>query len=188
VVLSGPAGAGKSSVGERLCRELGMERSISATTRPPRPGEVDGRDYFFLTEERFRQRIAQGELLEHARVHGFLYGTPRGPIEEAMGAGESRLLIIDVQGAMQVRAACPDALLIFLDAPDAALEERLAERGTENEGELRARRAAAASERRYKGRYDYCVVNDDIERTVVELRTIIASGHRRKDRRHRVDG
>jgi guanylate kinase len=188
IVLSGPAGVGKTTVAERLCARPGIARSVSATTRPPREGEVDGRDYFFLSEEEFERRIARGEFLEHARVHGHLYGTPRSPIEAALRAGESRLLVIDVQGAMQVRRARPDALLIFLDAPDAALDQRLAGRNTEGEAERRARRTAAATERRYRSQYDYCVANDDLERTMAELRTIVTRGRKPEHRRHRLDG
>lgn len=188
VVLSGPAGAGKSTVAERLCREAGIRRSVSATTRAPRPGEVHGRDYFFLSEDEFRRRLAHDEFLEHARVHGHLYGTPRQPIEEALRAGESRLLVIDVQGAMQVKACCPDALLVFLDAPDAALGERLAGRATEGVDEQRKRRATAPAERHFKEHYDHCVVNDDLERTVAELRALLSGGGRPEDRRHMLDG
>lgn len=184
VVLSGPAGVGKSTVAARLCRELGIRRSISATTRLARPGEADGRDYWFLSEAEFQRRLARGEFLEHARVHGHLYGTPRGPIEEALRAGECRLLVIDVQGAMQVRAAFPDALLIFLDAPDAAtLARRLAGRCTENPEELRRRLAMAVAERRYKDRYDHGVTNDDLDRAVAEIRDLIIRGRTPDHRR-----
>ncbi len=188
-MLSGPAGAGKTTVAERICREMGLRRSVSATTRPPRPGEVDGRDYVFLTGEEFRRRLERGEFLEHATVHGHLYGTPRAPIEEALLAGESRLLVIDVQGAAQVKERCPDAVTIFLDAPDAALEQRLAGRGTEGSEEQRLRCTVAATERQYKEHYDYCVVNDDLERAVAELRSIISRhGRQPEDRRHTLDG
>jgi len=188
VVLSGPAGAGKTTVAERLCREAGIRRSVSATTRPPRQGEVDGRDYFFVSEDEFRRRLARDEFLEHARVHGHLYGTPRQPVEEALRAGESRLLVIDVQGALQVKAHCPDALLVFLDAPDAALGERLAGRATEDTAEQGKRRAGAPAERHFKEHYDHCVVNDDLERTVAELRAILSGGRRPEARRHTLDG
>lgn len=189
IVLSGPAGVGKNTVAERLCRETGIRRAITATTRVPRPGEVDGRDYFFLTEEQFRRRVERDELLEHATVHGRLYGTPRRQVEEAMAAGESCLLVIDVQGAEQVRQQRPDALLIFLDAPDEATQtERLAGRSTEDAGERERRLATAAVERQHKDRYDCCVVNDDLDRTVAELRAVVTSDRRPQHRRQRLNG
>jgi guanylate kinase len=188
VVLSGPAGAGKTTVGERVCREMGIRRSISATTRAPRPGEVDGRDYYFVTQEEFQGRLVRGEFLEHARVHGHLYGTPRAPIERAIEAGETCMLIIDVQGAAQVQESWPGALCIFLDAPDEVLEERLAGRDTENGRERETRLATALAERRYKERYDYCAINDDLERTVAELCCLIARERGPQDRRHELDG
>jgi guanylate kinase len=177
IVISGPAGAGKNTVAERLCRELPLRRVITATTRSARPGEVDGRDYRFLSPEAFRRGIERNEFLEHATVHGQLYGTPRAAVEAALKGGEDCLLLIDVQGAMQVRPLVPDALLIFLDAPDtAALSQRLAGRSTETEADRQRRLETAAVERTYQGRYDHRVVNDDLARTVAEIRRIIRGG------------
>lgn len=174
---------------ERLCRDLSIERVVTATTRPPRPGEVDGRDYWFLTEDEFLRRLGRGEFLEHARVHGALYGTPREPLEAALRAGETRLLVIDVQGAMQVKAQRPEAMMIFLDAPDdAVLGCRLAARGTEDERQQATRRATAAAERKFKEHYDHCIVNDDLERTVAQLRTLLAPRRGPEDRRRTLDG
>ena len=188
IVLSGPAGAGKTTVAEMLCKETGIARSVSATTRQPRPGEVDGRDYHFITEAEFERRVARGEFLEHATVHGHRYGTPRAPIEEALRRGESRLLVIDVQGAMQVKAAFPDALLIFLDAPDEALEERMAARGTETETERRTRRRKAQLERNYKEHYDFYVVNDNLQDTVARIRHFITDRTKPGERRQSLNG
>jgi len=188
IVLSGPAGAGKTTVAELLCNETGVKRSISATTRQARPGETHGRDYYFLSDAEFDERLARGELLEHATVHGHRYGTPRAPVEEALSRGESMLLVIDVQGAMQVKAAFPEALLIFLDAPDEALEERMARRGSETEDQRRLRRQKANLERSYKEHYDFHVVNDNLQETVARLRDIIATRRKPGQRRQSFDG
>jgi len=189
IVLSGPAGVGKSTVAGQVCRRLGLLRTVTATTRPPRDGEVDGREYHFLTKEEFQRRIARGAFLEHALVHEQLYGTPRAPIDRAVAAGEDRLLVIDVQGAMQVQEQCPEALFIFLDAPDdATLRERLAQRGTEDAAERETRLVRASIERTYKEHYDHVVINDDLERSVAEVCDIIAGDRRRQDRRQSRDG
>lgn len=189
IVLSGPAGVGKSMVSARVCQRLGLRRSVSATTRPPRPDEVAGRDYLFVTREEFQEGVARGDFLEHALVHKHLYGTPRAPVERALAAGESRLLVIDVQGAMQVQQQRPDSLFIFLDAPDdATLRERLSQRGSEDPSERETRLVRASIERTYKEHYDCVVINDDLERAVEEVCDTILRTARRKDRRHSLDG
>ena len=189
IVLSGPAGVGKTTVAEAVCRRLGLRRSVSATTRARREGEADGRDYVFVTEEEFEARVARGEFLEHARVHGHWYGTPRRPIEEALARGESRLLVIDVQGGAQVRERRPESLFIFLDAPDdATLRARLVGRSTECREHQERRLAEARAERTYKERYDHCVINDDLDRAVDDVCHLIATARQPQDRRPPLDG
>ncbi len=147
VVISGPSGSGKSTLVQRLLAhpELRLTVSVSATTRKPRPGEVPGRDYFFLTPEQFERN--RGELLEFASVHGHLYGTPAEPVRRLMAQGVCVALVIDVQGGFQVREKVPDALLVFIQVPSLeVLESRLRARGTDDEATIERRLAAARRE------------------------------------------
>jgi guanylate kinase len=175
VVLSAPSGAGKTTLARRL-RELrdDVVFSVSATTRPPRAGEVDGRDYHFVPGDEFRRMIAQGELIEWAQVHGNFYGTPRRNVREAREAGKFLLLDIDVQGAAQIRVQEPEAVHVFILPPSGQeLLSRLTRRGSESD-EVRLRRLAnARDEVRDAPQFDYVVVNDDVRRTVAELDAII---------------
>ena len=144
--------------------------SVSATTRAPRAGEVEGRNYFFVSGDEFDAMVRQGQFLEWAHFAGNRYGTPRGPVAAKLDAGVPVLLEVDVQGAMQVREAMSGAVLVFLAPPDvAALEARLAGRGTENPEELAARLAAASGELAAMDRFDHVIVNDDVERAAAEL-------------------
>lgn len=176
VVISGPSGSGKSTLVQRLLHdhpELPLKASISATTRPPRGRERHGVDYYFLTPEEFD--AGRCDLLEHAMVHGYEYGTPAGPIREAVEAGFTVILVIDVQGAFQVREKVPNAVLIFIQAPNAAeLEARLRSRGTDPEPAIQRRLANARIETALADRYDFQVLNDDLERAVGELAAILA--------------
>lgn len=168
-VISGPAGSGKSSVNARLVESGRFEFSVSATTRAPRPGEKDGVDYFFIDRPAFEKLIEDGKMLEHAQYVDNLYGTPKDAVEKCLSAGKNMILEIEVQGAAQVKAKMPDAVMIFLLPPNAKmLEERLRRRGTETEDVIRKRLDTAKKELEYWKYYDYVVLNeeDNIEETV----------------------
>lgn len=171
VVLAGPSGVGKSSViAQALTQAPQTWLSVSATTRAPRPGEVDGVNYFYVTNEQFDQMIEAGELLEWANYAGNRYGTPRGPVEEKLALGTPVLLEIEVQGAEQIRQTMPSAVLVFLEPPTwADLEARLAGRGTESQTQVQARLDAALKELESKGFFDHVIVNDDVVRAASEL-------------------
>jgi guanylate kinase len=180
VVISGPSGAGKTSIARALEERLGGRYSVSATTRPPGPGETGGRDYEFVTEQEFRDRVARGAFLEHAMVFGrHWYGTPRGPVDRALAAGDLVILAIDVQGALQVRRSMPEALLIFILPPDEAeLRRRLAARGRDDPASMERRLAEARREidiGLHGGTYDARVVNDDLERAIAETCAIVTA-------------
>ncbi len=177
VVISGPSGSGKSTLVRRLLLrpELRLRVSISATTRDPRPGEVNGRDYLFVGHEEFEQIRARGELLESALVHGQHYGTPAGPVWDAIERGLCVALVIDVQGGFQVRKKAPDALLVFIQVPCLeVLEARLRDRGTDSEATIERRLVNARREIELAREYDVQVVNDDLDRAVEQLATILS--------------
>ncbi|WP_447588867.1 guanylate kinase [Microbacterium lacticum] len=175
VVLAGPTAVGKGTVAAHI-RDHHPEilLSVSATTRPPRPGEVDGEHYYFVDDAAFDRLVETGALLEHATVHNkYRYGTPREPIERALADGRSVLLEIDLQGARQVRAAAPDAKLVFLLPPSwDELVHRLVGRGTEGEEERARRLQTAKHELASQGEFDYRVVNDDVARAAAEVATL----------------
>ncbi len=185
VVLSGPSGAGKSTLARELARaESRIWRSVSMTTRPPRAGEHDCIDYIFVSREEFERERAGRALLESAVIHGELYGTPRTPVVERLLQGRDVLFEIDVQGAMQVKKKAPEAILIFVRPPSrAVLETRLRERGTESEKKIQARLGAAAEEILRARAYDYLVVNDDVERAVSEIVSVMTAERSRVRRR-----
>lgn len=172
VVLAGPTAVGKGTVSAYV-RDHHPEvwLSVSLTTRPPRPGEVDGVHYHFVTQERFDALAAAGELLEHAVVHGrHSYGTPRQPVLDALAAGRMALLEIDLAGARQVRHTMPDALLVFLAPPSwDVLVERLLGRGTEGAAERERRLETARVELAAQAEFDVTIVNDDVRRAADEL-------------------
>lgn len=167
-VISGFSGAGKGTiVRELLQRHDGYVVSVSVTTRKPRPGERDGTDYHFLTQEAFDQLVREDGLLEHAGYVGHSYGTPRRFVEEQIALGRNVILEIEVQGARQVREKCPDAISLFVLPPSIEeLKRRLAGRGTETEEEIRGRLLQACEEAKEMPHYDYLIVNDDLDETV----------------------
>ncbi len=178
VILSGPSGVGKGTIGARmLARHEDMCFSVSATTREMREGEEEGVNYYYKTVEEFEQMIRNGEFLEYMQVFGKnYYGTPRRYVEEKLEAGMSVLLDIDVQGAMVVKANYPDAVLIFIAPPSLEeLHRRLTGRGTETPEAVERRFAQAKTEFTYVDKYDYVIVNDDLEAAVQDVEAILRS-------------
>ena len=177
LVISGFSGAGKGTVMKRLL-ELHDEYSlsISATTRKPREGEADGREYFFKTVEEFEKMIAEDALIEHAQYVGNYYGTPKAYVEEQLDKGNNVILEIEIQGAMNIKRMFPDAVLMFITSPSAAeLEKRLRGRGTEDEATINARLSRAAEEAEGVEDYDYIVINDEVDLCVGRIHDIVLS-------------
>lgn len=174
-VVSGPSGAGKGTLVARVREQLpGLGLTVSATTREPREGEVDGKSYYFLSTDEFERRVQAHAFVEWAHVHGHCYGTLVSEVERNLGAGSSLILEIDVQGALQVRERFPEAVLIFIKPPSLeVLRERLVQRGTETPESLALRLANAEHELALADRYDEVVVNDDLDTAVAELKGII---------------
>ncbi len=180
LILSGPAGAGKTTIVKQLLSDcpVPLEMAVSATTRPPRPNEVNGRDYYFLTREEFLQKQAAQEFVEWAEVHksGYLYGTLKSEIARIQQQHKWVLLEIDVEGALKVMSLCPEAMSIFLQTASIGVyENRLRDRGTETEEVIQRRLRTAREELQYVASYKHRVINDDLERAVGEIRQLLAS-------------
>lgn len=184
VVVSGFSGAGKGTLMKELVKRYpNYALSISATTREPREGEKEGREYFFKTVEEFEQMISEDALIEYARYVENYYGTPRGYVEEKLSEGKDVILEIEIQGALKIKEKFPDALLLFVMTPDAkTLKERLTHRGTESPEKIASRLSRAVEEAEGVEQYDYVVVNDDLEACVELTNQLIQSAHYRADR------
>jgi guanylate kinase len=174
-VITGPSGVGKGTLIERLLDAVpGLELSVSATTREPRAGEVNGRDYHFLTPEEFERRVEAADFLEHASYSGNRYGTLREEVERRRAEGRSVVLEIEVQGARQVRAAMPEAVLIFIAPPGpAALRERLEGRGTDSPEAIARRLRTAEIELEARDEFPHVVVNDEVQKSASELEKLV---------------
>lgn len=175
LVITGPSGVGKGTLIEQLLERIPeLELSVSATTREPRPGEVDGREYHFLRPEEFERRVEAGDFLEHAAYSAHRYGTLREAVESRLREGRSVVLEIEVQGARQVRAAMPEAVLIFIAPPDpAALRERLEGRGTDSPEAIERRLRTAEQELEAQVEFPHVIVNDDMQKAASELESLV---------------
>ncbi len=186
IILSSPSGAGKSTLAKRLMEwDPTLKFSVSATTRPARPAEVDGTDYYFRSRAEFEAMVADGEMLEHAEVFGNLYGSPKEPVEQAMAEGRDTLFDIDWQGGQQIRnsALGKDVVSVFVLPPSIAeLERRLRARGQDSDEVIAGRMAKSEAEISHWAEYDYVLINDDIDRSEADLRTILTAERMRRDR------
>ncbi len=188
IVVSGFSGSGKGTLMKALLAKYpdSYALSISATTRAPREGEQDGREYFFKTKEEFEKMIAKEELIEYAKYVENYYGTPRNYVEEKLAEGMDVILEIEIQGALKVKEAFPDTLLLFVTPPTASeLKARLVGRGTETMDVIESRMNRACEEAMGMDRYDYLIVNDDLEQCVEEMHSIIRGEHHRSSRNSR---
>ena len=174
IIVSGPSGSGKSTVTKIVKDKLNIPLSISATTRNPRDGEIDGKDYFFLSKEEFKNKIANDEFYEYAEVHGNYYGTLKKTVEENLDKGLNVILEIDVQGALIAKEKKKDAILVFFRTKDMEiLEKRLRDRKTDSEEVIQTRLKNAETELKYENKYNYTIINENLDDSIQELIDII---------------
>ena len=174
IIVSGPSGSGKSTVTKIVKDKLNIPLSISATTRNPRDGEIDGKDYFFLSKEEFKNKIANDEFYEYAEVHGNYYGTLKKTVEENLDKGLNVILEIDVQGALIAKEKKKDAVLVFFRTKDMdILEKRLRDRKTDSEEVIQTRLKNAETELTYEDKYNYTIINENLDDSIQELIDII---------------
>lgn len=179
-IVSGPSGTGKGTICKRLIDETDVELSVSMTTRNPREGEVDGKSYYFTTKEAFQQAIEDGGFLEWAEVYGNYYGTPKAKVEEKLATGIDVLLEIDIQGALNVKEAYPNGIFIFILPPSMTeLRKRITGRGTDSEASINLRLSQTLKEVSYIDKYDYCVVNGELDEAVARVKAIVVAEHSR---------
>ena len=179
-IISGPSGVGKGTIAQRLLADMDITFSVSMTTRAPRPGEVNGKDYFFVTDAEFDKTIEEDGFLEYAGNFGNRYGTPKAPILEKLNAGQDVLLDIDIQGAINVKKSYPKGVFIFILPPSMAeLRKRITGRGTETPESLRKRLGKALEEISYIDKYDYCIVNGELEEAINRAKAILVAEHSR---------
>ncbi|GAA0069447.1 guanylate kinase [Clostridium sardiniense] len=184
LVISGPSGAGKGTICKALLdKHKDIYLSVSATTREPRVGEVHGVNYFFKTKEEFLQKVEEGDFLEHAEVYGNYYGTPKSSVQKMLDEGRDVILEIDIQGALKVKENCEEGIFIFILPPSMEeLKQRIIKRGSETPESLMTRFKSAYKEINYISKYNYAVVNDEVDTAVAKLESIITAERCRVDR------